>query len=95
MGGMSHTSQTYSTTIKNKDLFTLISLIAIIIVFPYFETTSIGDILLVCLFSALLISALYEVSDHPRQIAIGILLAIPTLLAAGRMCSETCVAFGL
>jgi hypothetical protein len=71
-----------STTIKNKDLFTLISLIAIIIVFPYFETTSIGDILLVCLFSALLISALYEVSDHPRQIAIGILLAIPTLLAA-------------
>jgi voltage-gated potassium channel len=42
----------------------------------------VGDILLVCLFSALLLAALYEVSDSPRQVAIGVLLAIPTLLAS-------------
>lgn len=30
----------------------------------------------------LLLSALYSVSDHPRQVAIGILLAIPILLSA-------------
>ena len=35
-----------------------------------------------CLFSILLLSALYAVSDHPRQVAIGILLAIPILLLA-------------
>jgi hypothetical protein len=36
----------------------------------------------VCLFSILLLSVLYAVSDHPRQVAIGILLAIPILLMA-------------
>ena len=41
-----------------------------------------GNILLVCLFSILLLSALYSVSDHPRQVAIGVLLAIPILLSA-------------
>ena len=30
----------------------------------------------------LLLSALYSVSDHPRQVAIGVLLAIPILLSA-------------
>jgi len=42
----------------------------------------VGNILLVCLFSILLLSALYSVSDHPRQVAIGVLLAIPILLSA-------------
>jgi hypothetical protein len=42
----------------------------------------VGNILLVLLFSMLLLSMLYNVSDHPRQVAIGILLAIPLLLSA-------------
>jgi hypothetical protein len=66
----------------NRDLFTLTWLLIIIIVFPIFENSAVGNILLVCLFSILLLSALYSVSDHPRQVAIGILLAIPILLSA-------------
>jgi hypothetical protein len=70
------------TVYTNRDLFTLCWLIIIIIVFPIFETSAVGNILLVFLFSMLLLSALYSVSDHPRQVAIGILLAIPLLLSA-------------
>jgi len=70
------------TAYTNRDLFTLCWLIIIIIVFPIFEKSAVGNILLVFLFSMLLLSALYSVSDHPRQVAIGILLAIPLLLSA-------------
>lgn len=70
------------TVYTNRDLFTLCWLIIIIIVFPMFEKSAVGNILLVFLFSMLLLSALYSVSDHPRQVAIGILLAIPLLLSA-------------
>src|SRR5512136_1758547 len=70
------------TVYTNRDLFTLCWLIIIIIVFPIFENSAVGNILLVILFSMLLLSALYSVSDHPRQVAIGILLAIPLLLSA-------------
>jgi len=67
---------------RNRDLFTLASLFAIILVFPLFEKSPLGDVLLVCFFTALLLFSLYEVSDNPRQVAIGVLLAIPALLAA-------------
>jgi hypothetical protein len=70
------------TAYTNRDIFTLCWLIVIIIVFPIFEKSAVGNILLVILFSMLLLSALYSVSDHPRQVAIGILLAIPLLLSA-------------
>src|SRR5512136_1390332 len=70
------------TAYTNRDLFTLCWLIVIIIVFPIFETSAIGNILLVFLFSMLLLSMLYNVSDHPRQVAIGVLLAIPLMLTA-------------
>lgn len=40
------------------------------------------DILFVSLFSVLLLSALYEVSDNPRHVATGVLLTIPALIAA-------------
>jgi hypothetical protein len=36
----------------------------------------------VLLSTALLLAALYEVSDRPRQVAVGVLLVVPTLLAA-------------
>ncbi len=67
---------------RNRDLFTLFWLIVIIIVFPIFEQSVLGNVLLVALFSMLLLSMLYSVSDHPRQVAVGILLAIPLLLSA-------------
>jgi hypothetical protein len=67
---------------RNKDLFTLASLFAIILVFPIFEKSPVSDVLLVCLFTALLLFSLYEVSDSPRQVAVGVLLAVPALLTA-------------
>jgi hypothetical protein len=67
---------------RNKDLFTLASLVAILLVFPLFEKSPVGDVLLVCFFTALLLFSLYEVSDSPRQVAVGVLLAIPALVAA-------------
>jgi hypothetical protein len=70
------------TVYRNRDLFTLASLVAIILIFPFFEESAVGEILLVCLFTALLLFSLYEVSDSSRQVAIGVLLAIPALLAA-------------
>ena len=70
------------TAYRNRDFFTLSWLLIIIIFFPIFEKSPVGNILLVVLFSMLLLSALYSVSDHPRQVAIGILLAIPLLLLA-------------
>jgi hypothetical protein len=70
------------TVYRSRDLLTLASLVAIILIFPLFEDSAAGEILLVCLFNALLLFCLYEVSDSPRQLAIGVLLAIPALLAA-------------
>jgi len=70
------------TAYTNRDFLTLSLLVIIIIVFPIYENSAVGNILLVLLFSLLLLSALYSVSDHPRQVAIGILLAIPLLLSA-------------
>jgi hypothetical protein len=67
---------------RNRDLITLGWLISIILIFPYFEGTAFGEMLLVILISALLLSALYSVSDRPSQVAAGFLLAVPTLLCA-------------
>lgn len=82
LGGMAILQALRRTGHRNKDLFTLASLFAIIIVFPIFEKSPFGDVLLVCFFTALLLFSLYEVSDSPRQVAVGVLLAIPALLAA-------------
>lgn len=82
LGGTQIPRELLKTIYTNRDLFTLTWLIVIIIVFPIFENSAVGNILLVFLFSVLLLSALYSVSDHPRQVAIGVLLAIPLLLSA-------------
>jgi hypothetical protein len=81
-GGIRIPQELLKTIYTNRDLFTLCWLIIIIIVFPLFERSAVGNILLVFLFSILLLSVLYDVSDHPRQVAIGLLLAIPLLLSA-------------
>jgi voltage-gated potassium channel len=67
---------------RNRDFITLIFLIAIILAVPYLEKTLLGALVLVTLITAFLISALYGVSDSPSQVAVGFLLAIPSLLCA-------------
>ena len=67
---------------RHKTVFLLIFLLAFIIVFPYFEQFRIGDGLLVVILTGLLISAVFNVSDHPREVATTLLLLIPTALTA-------------
>jgi hypothetical protein len=67
---------------RNRDFFTLIWLIGIILAVPYLETTAFGGLILVGVITVFLLSALYSVSDRPSRVAIGFLLAIPCLLSA-------------
>lgn len=67
---------------RNRDLITLLWLVAIILAVPYLETTAFGALVLVTFVTVFLISAIYAVSDHPSQVAVGLLLAIPSLLCA-------------
>jgi hypothetical protein len=67
---------------RNRDLITLLMLVGIILVVPYLETTAFGALVLVTFVTVFLISALYSVSDRPSQVAVGLLLAIPSLLCA-------------
>jgi voltage-gated potassium channel len=67
---------------RNRDLLTLLWLVAIILIFPYLETTPLGGLVLTLLITSFLLSALYSVSDRPVQVAVGLLLAIPTLLCS-------------
>ena len=66
----------------NRDLITLLMLVAIILAVPYLDTTAIGALVLVTFITIFLVSALYSVSDRPSQVAVGLLLAIPSLLCA-------------
>ncbi|NTV01051.1 MAG: hypothetical protein HGA55_08035, partial [Methanoregulaceae archaeon] len=67
---------------RNRDLITLLRLVGIILVVPYLETTAFGALILVTFVTVFLISAIYAVSDHPSQVAVGLLLAIPSFLCA-------------
>ncbi|MCU0631857.1 MAG: ion channel [Methanolinea sp.] len=67
---------------RNRDLFTLLWLIAIILAIPYLDESRLGVLILVLLITGLLLSALYSVSDRPTQVAVGFLLCIPTLLCS-------------
>lgn len=69
-------------TQQNRDLIILIWLISLILAIPTLESTPWGELILVLLVTALLISALYAVSDRPIQVAAGILLTIPALLCS-------------
>ena len=73
----------YKTLIRrNRDFITLLWLVIIILAVPYLEKTVFGALILVTIITAFLIAALYSVSDSPSQVAVGFLLAIPTLLIA-------------
>jgi hypothetical protein len=67
---------------RNRDLITLLMLVAIILAIPYLDATAIGALVLVTFITIFLVSALYSVSDRPSQVAVGLLLAIPSLLCA-------------
>ncbi len=74
---------TVTVTIRrNRDFITLLWLVTIILAVPYLDDTRFGTLLLVMLVTAFLISALYSVSDTPSRVAVGFLLAIPSLLCA-------------
>ena len=66
----------------HKTVFLLVFLLAFILIFPYFEQFRIGDGLLVVIMTGLLISAVFNVSDHPREVAITLLLLIPAALTS-------------
>lgn len=65
---------------RYKDFITLALLVTFILVFPLLETSAAGDLFMVFLVNLFLLSALYSVSDSPRELAMGILLAVPSLL---------------
>ncbi len=67
---------------RNRDFITLLMIIAIILAIPYLDDTRFGTLILVALVTAFLISALYSVSDTPSRVAVGFLLAMPSLLCA-------------
>jgi hypothetical protein len=67
---------------SHKTVFLLGFLLAFILIFPYFEQFRIGDGLLVVIMTGLLISAVFNVSDNPREIAITLLLLIPAALTS-------------
>ena len=67
---------------RHKPLFLLAFLLAFILIFPYFEQYRVGDGLLVIILTGLLISVVFNVSDHPREVAITLLLLIPTALTS-------------
>jgi voltage-gated potassium channel len=67
---------------RNRDLITLFWLIALILIFPYMEVVPFGQLIFVILITAFLLAALYSVSDRPSQVAVGLLLAVPTLLCS-------------
>jgi voltage-gated potassium channel len=67
---------------RNRDLITLFWLIALILLFPYMEIVPFGELIFIVLITAFLLAALYSVSDRPSQVAVGFLLAVPTLLCS-------------
>jgi hypothetical protein len=67
---------------RNRDLITLAWLLSLILIFPYMEVVPFGELIFMLLITSFLLSALYSVSDRPSQVAVGFLLAIPTLLCS-------------
>ena len=65
---------------RYRTLFLLLFLLAFILIFPFFEGFHIRDILLVVIITGFLVSAVYNVSEHPREVATTILLLIPAAL---------------
>jgi hypothetical protein len=63
-----------------RDFIGLTILVAFFVIFPLLEDTALGNLVIVILVNLFLLSALYSLSDRPRQLILGALLAIPPLL---------------
>lgn len=66
----------------NRSLVLLLSLVLLILVFPLSEGTAIDSLIFVTIFTAVLLSAVYEVGFETRYAAIGIVLAVPAFIAS-------------
>lgn len=66
---------------KYRDFISLAILLAFFIIYPLFEDARLGNLFMVFLVNMFLLAALYSISDRPRQLVIGLLLAIPSFLA--------------
>lgn len=65
---------------KYRDFITLAILAAFFIIFPLFEDTHFGNLLMIILVNMFLLAGLFSISDKPRQLVIGALLAAPLFL---------------
>lgn len=65
---------------KNKSLTFLISLMLLMLVYPFFELSRVGSVIYTFLFTAALLSGVYAISFEARTIAVGILLVTPILI---------------
>jgi hypothetical protein len=63
-----------------RDFIGLANLVAFFIILPSLETTPAGNLIMVILVNLFLLLALYSISDRPRQLVIGGLLAIPSFI---------------
>ncbi len=60
--------------------YLLCSLLLLLVLIPFFEGTVVGDTVVDIAFSAVLLSAIYAVSERKQQFMIAIVLAIPMLV---------------
>lgn len=67
----------------NKSLTLLLSLLLLILIFPFFETSRVGNLLFILLYSTVLISGIYAISYDARYLAVGILFAAPVRSVSG------------
>lgn len=65
---------------QNKSLTLLVSLLLLILIFPFFETSRVGTFIFVILHTVVLLTGVYAISYDVRYIAIGTLLASPILV---------------
>jgi len=65
---------------KYRDFISLAILAAFFIIYPLFEDSHLGNLFMVFLVNMFLLAALYSISDRPRHLVIGVLLAVPSFI---------------
>ena len=63
---------------KYRDFIALAILLVFFLILPLFEDTYLGNLFMVLLVDIFLLAGLYFISDRPRQLVIGVLLAFPS-----------------
>jgi hypothetical protein len=65
---------------RYKDFITLATLVAFFVIYSILENTPLGNLFMVFIVNLFLLASLYSISDSPRQLAMGVILAIPSFL---------------